>query len=390
MMGIESASIAASIATQSLDKTPKAVTTKSNTKKWSHGKNTTKPQHKDVSVPSYPVDTTAGYSKKHSKGKSAKKSQKKEASVPLSPVDTMTGHSKKHSKGKSAKKSQLKEASVPLSPADTTTKYSKKHSKKKNAAKSQKKKVASPATKENPGEDRESNATILVTVDGGSATKKSPISKSLAEKFNLIYLESGALYRTVAYVLLKHNLPPEAKNEQKIEDLLANIDWKVSTRNHQACFIIDGEFLSDKELRSDLLNATVASYSSQFESVHELCLKLAHRVVDYVAIEGCRGLIAEGRTCGTKAFPAADLKFWFIASDKAKIDFRRGEEKEMDDPLQRDIMDRNSPFAPLREPDDAIRVWTHHRSIEENIALTAAFIEQKLDEKNELAKLEER
>jgi cytidylate kinase len=229
------------------------------------------------------------------------------------------------------------------------------------------------------------DATILVTIDGGSATKKSPITNDLAKNFNLIYLESGALYRTISYVLIKHKLDPKPENTRKIEDFLKTVNWKVTVRNRYACFIVDGEILSDKELRSDQLNATVALYSSQFESVHNFCLKVARKVLDFVATDGFRGLIAEGRTCGTKTFPEADLKFWFNASAQAKIDFRLNEEKEVDDPLQRDTMDKASPFAPLKEPKYAIRIWTHNRSLADNIRLVSAFIEQKLDEKNELA-----
>ncbi|MDR2371958.1 MAG: (d)CMP kinase [Puniceicoccales bacterium] len=257
--------------------------------------------------------------------------------------------------------------------------------KQSNEAKAIKKSATSKKIKKNLRKKSRGNAIILITIDGGSAAKKSPITKSLAEKINLIYLESGALYRTVSYVLLKHKLDPKPENERKIEDFLKTVSWKVTVRNRHACFIIDGEILSDKELRSDQLNATVALYSSQFESVHNFCLKMARKVLDFVVIDGFRGLIAEGRTCGTKTFPEADLKFWFNASAQAKIDFRLNEEKEVDDPLRRDTLDKASSFAPLKEPKGAIHIWTHNRSLEDNIRLVSAFIEQKLDEKNELA-----
>ncbi|MDR2812873.1 MAG: (d)CMP kinase [Puniceicoccales bacterium] len=228
------------------------------------------------------------------------------------------------------------------------------------------------------------NEPILITIDGGSATKKSPIAKSLAEKFNLIYVESGAIYRTIAHVLLKHNLEPRPENKQKIEDFLKNVPWKVVIKNRYACFIVDNEILSDKELRSESLNATVALYASQFESVHDFGLKIARKALDYIRTDGFDGIIAEGRTCGTKTFPEADLKFWFSASAKAKIDFRLGEEKEVDDPLKRDELDKASPFAPLTEPEGAIHIWTHSRSLADNIHLISAFVEQKIDEKTNL------
>jgi cytidylate kinase len=229
---------------------------------------------------------------------------------------------------------------------------------------------------------------LVVTVDGGSAVGKSPITKDLSRKFNLIYVELGAIFRTVAFVLLKHGIDPKPENKQKIEDFLKTVSWKVTVRNRHACFIVDGEILSDKELRSDQLNATVALYSSQFESVHDFCLKVARTMLDFVKIDGFKGLIAEGRTCGTKIFPKADLKFWLEASKEAKINLRLNKEKEKDDPLQRDNLDKASPFAPLRKPEDAVRIWTHNRPLKGNIRLISAFIEQKFDEKDELAQSE--
>jgi cytidylate kinase len=241
---------------------------------------------------------------------------------------------------------------------------------------------------ESSAKQSEKNTKILVTIDGGSATKKSPIAKGLSEKFNLLYLETGAIYRTIAHVLAKHKLEAQEENKQKIEEFLKNVPWKISIKNRYACFIIDGEILSDRELRSEMLNATVAVYAHLFESIHNFCLKLARTTLDYIESEGLAGVVAEGRTCGTQCFPKADLKFWFNASPEAKIAFRSVEEKEIDDPLKRDILDKTNPFSPLKEPENAIRIWTNNRPIPENIQLTSAFVEQKRDEKNELFKLE--
>ncbi|MDR1907208.1 MAG: (d)CMP kinase, partial [Puniceicoccales bacterium] len=281
---------------------------------------------------------------------------------------------------------------VPVAPPSTSkaATENKKQSHKTEAPNAQRKNISPTRPKtasKNSRKKPEQKEKILITIDGGSATKKSPIAKSLSEKFDFIYLESGAIYRTVAYVLSKHKIDPKPENKQKIEDFLKNAPWKVTIKNRHACFIVDGEILSDKELRSDQLNATVALYSSQFESVQNFCSKIARKALDYVESEGFKGLIAEGRTCGTKTFPEADLKFWFNASAEAKIDFRLGEEKEVDDPLKRDALDKASIFAPLKEPKNAVRIWTYNRSLAENIRLVSALIEQKLDEKNELAKL---
>ncbi|MDR3317542.1 MAG: (d)CMP kinase [Puniceicoccales bacterium] len=283
----------------------------------------------------------------------------------------------------------VKQKAKPVKDSIKSERTMKSKNKKSNKATTPKAETGNKNSKTSALESKQSEK-ILVTIDGGSATKKSPVAKSISEKMNFIYFETGAIYRTVAYVLAKHRLKPKIENKYKIEEFLRNVSWKTCIKNRYACFIIDGEMLSDKELRSDELNATVAVYASLFESVHTFCYKVARATLPYIQSEDLAGLIAEGRTCGTQYFPEADLKFWFNASAAAKVAFRLNEEKEVDDPLKRDELDKNQLFFPLKEPGGAVRIWTHNRSLPENICLVSAFVEQKIDEKNELAKLKKK
>ncbi|MDR1457868.1 MAG: (d)CMP kinase [Puniceicoccales bacterium] len=226
-----------------------------------------------------------------------------------------------------------------------------------------------------------SDDKIIVTIDGGSATKKSPIARALAKKFNLVYVETGALYRTIAHVLIQAGIMPESKNESKVDEFLKDAKCECFLKNWKAKFSVNGVHLTSKELRAEDINANVAKYSSLFKSISDFCIKHIQEVVNLRKIQKFNGIVVEGRTCGTYIFPEADVKFWFLATDLAKIDFRLNVEKEIDNPVERDMLDFSRAFHPMVKPEHAIEVWTSSRSMEGNIALVSAFVEQKLDVK---------
>jgi cytidylate kinase len=226
------------------------------------------------------------------------------------------------------------------------------------------------------------SAKIIVTIDGGAATNKSPIASSLAKSFDLVYLEMGNLYRTIANVLTQRKLESQEENKQKIEEFLNNISWKTTVKKRQVCFVVDGEIFSDRELHSKSNNIIVSVYAYLFESIHHFCYKVARSILHHVEEENYSGLIAEGRTCGTLFFPEADLKFYLNMAHR-KQKFKPGNW------VQADTLDQARPFFPLKKEENAIPIWVHKRSSKDNSQILAAFIEQKLDEKNELAQLEE-
>lgn len=220
---------------------------------------------------------------------------------------------------------------------------------------------------------------MIITIDGGSATKKSPIARAIAKKFDLLYLETGAIYRTVTYALMKAGIGPEIGDKRRADKFLAKAKFKCFVQDGIVQFSINDIHLSAKEMRSKEINSNVAKYSSTFKSISDFCTKCALNILNLREFTEHKGLIAEGRTCGIMLFPDADLKFWFTAPESAKLDFRLNIEKEEDNPIERDDLDSKRAFYPMTKPEDAIVVWTSSRVMEANIALVAAFVEQKLD-----------
>lgn len=238
-----------------------------------------------------------------------------------------------------------------------------------------------PITRADDGNSDEVNVPIIITIDGGSATKKSPISQAIAERFNLVYFETGALYRTVVDALIRADIEPSADDEERVAEFLDNSKFEMYLEGRTVRFAINDVYLTPHDLRSKEINSKVAEYSSSLKSISDFCISRAREIADLREFSAFDGIIAEGRTCGVYVYPDADLKFWFYATDDAKLDFRLNVEKESDDPLRRDRLDFAREFYPMVCPENAILVWTSSRSIEDNINLVSAFVEQKIDQK---------
>jgi cytidylate kinase len=180
---------------------------------------------------------------------------------------------------------------------------------------------------------------------------------------------------------LRANIDSTSDNESEIIRFLTETKFECFVESNIVKFKINDVHLSPEELRSKEINANVARYASICPAVDDFCRKCALEVLNLKEFSEHNGIIAEGRTCGMYLFPDADIKFWFMAPDTANIDFRLNVEREADDPVERDRIDFTRTFYPIIKSKEAIEVWTSSRTIEENIDLVAAFIEQKLDVK---------
>ena len=228
--------------------------------------------------------------------------------------------------------------------------------------------------------EKKDDLLYIVTIDGGSATKKSPIARALLNQFNFLYLETGAIYRALTHFFLEKGLKPDVNNAEEAKKLLKEVKFTMYEEDSYIRFTFDDTELSEADLRSEKINANVALYASAFPSMHYFAIKLAHKVKEFAIDARYTGIVAEGRTCGTLYFPEADLKFWFQAPAKDKIAFRRDEEKQIDDPIKRDELDKKREFAAMKQPKDAIVVNTNERSLQENIELVSKYIEDLFDD----------
>ena len=206
---------------------------------------------------------------------------------------------------------------------------------------------------------------FIVAVDGPAGSGKGTITKIVGEKENLIYIDTGALYRCVTLSMVRENVKLE--DLEKIQEILDTIDIEFKKEDDQKKVYLNGEDVS-KEIRESAVNKFVSQVSHVVivrEAVTELSRKIAQG----------KQVIMEGRDIGTNVFPNADVKIYLDASpeERAKRRQKQNEEKGINIPFEeivenikfRDNNDKTSQVAPLKQAEDAIYIDSSDMTIEE-------------------------
>lgn len=211
------------------------------------------------------------------------------------------------------------------------------------------------------------NIKKIITIDGPSGAGKSSVSRLLAKKLGLVYLDTGAMYRAVA--LKVQRTGTDIKDGNVLKRLCANIDLAFDSDGDNPKIYMEGEDIS-AEIRSpemDMLSSTV----SAVKEVREAMTGLQRR------IGNAAGLVAEGRDMGTVVFPDSPHKFFITASPSIRAERRyneriaRGEnitrEYVKNELIKRDEQDSKRLIAPLQPAKDAIIIDTSNLDIDQVI-----------------------
>lgn len=217
--------------------------------------------------------------------------------------------------------------------------------------------------------------TINIAIDGPAGAGKSSIAKAVSAQLGYIYVDTGALYRTIALFVTENNIPDE-----EIEKNLDKADVSLK--------FIDGTqrvFLGDRDV-SQLIRtpeiSMAASRTSAIPAVRAHLLELQKKIARE------NNILMDGRDIGTVILPDADVKIFLTASaeERAKRRYRELSEKPdcpsyeeiLKDIIQRDYNDSHRETAPLKQAEDAVLVDTTGMNLEESSAEIIRIIREKI------------
>lgn len=201
---------------------------------------------------------------------------------------------------------------------------------------------------------------LVIAVDGPAGAGKSTIAKIVADKMNINYIDTGAMYRAITYKVLQSGI--DINNENEVIEIAKKSDIDFKDNN----IYLDGKILKE-EIRTPEVSHNVSNVA-QIKDVRHLMVDVQRNIGNKSSV------ILDGRDIGSYVFPNADYKFFLVASSKERGERRYKElikkgynttlEEVINDVIRRDEIDSNREFAPLVKANDAIEIDTTGKSID--------------------------
>lgn len=217
---------------------------------------------------------------------------------------------------------------------------------------------------------------INIAIDGPSGAGKSTISDILAKRLDYVHLDTGAMYRAVAYLGLKKGLKMD--EEDRVVDMIQNeMDLVL---NPDGTIICNGEDITHKIRTNEISMA--ASDVSKLKNVRKALVAMQQKIASK------KGYIVDGRDICEVVLPDAEVKVFLTASaeDRAKRRLLQNQEKGIDgdyetilaDILKRDYQDSHRENSPLHKTDDATAIDSSNLSIEEVVDIIMKLVNEKI------------
>ena len=213
--------------------------------------------------------------------------------------------------------------------------------------------------------------SLIIAIDGPAGSGKGTVTKMVAEKLNLVYIDTGATYRAITYLVLKNNID--------IDDSDGIVELAKTTSIY---FNEDGNvFINDLDITDKIRTKEVSSVVSKISSIVEL-RKIMVDLQRNMALN--KNVIMEGRDITTVVFPDADYKFYLDASVEERANRRYKQnnkhniEMSYDEVVEsiknRDYTDMNKKVGALKRTNDQIYIDTTNMSIEEVVDTIIKYI----------------
>ena len=219
-----------------------------------------------------------------------------------------------------------------------------------------------------------------VAIDGPSGAGKSSVARAAAQKLGFLYVDTGAIYRTVGLAALRRGI--DRKDEQAVAAILPELEIRMGYENGEQRMFLNGEDVSG-EIRLPEISMCASDVSAH-AAVRDFLMEMQRKL----ARENC--VIMDGRDIGTVVLPDAKLKIYLTASPEARAERRMKElqakgleqpfEEVLRDIIQRDEQDMNREVAPLRRAEDAVLVDTTEIDFDESFALLCRIIRERMEQ----------
>ena len=218
-----------------------------------------------------------------------------------------------------------------------------------------------------------------IAIDGPAGAGKSTIARKLAAELGYYYVDTGAIYRTVAYFLDLLGISPKDSDgvERYLDELTVQIAYDEEGKQHM---LMNGMDVTD-DIRS-LEIGQKASIVSTHALVRDMLLDMQRDVAKK------HNVIMDGRDIGTVVLPKATVKIYLTATAEVRAKRRTDEmlakgqkvtfEQTLKDIKQRDYQDMNRPIAPLKQAEDAVLVDTSEMDIPQVLAVIKAIVAKKV------------
>lgn len=219
--------------------------------------------------------------------------------------------------------------------------------------------------------------SFKIAIDGPAGAGKSTIAKLLAKRLNIVYVDTGAMYRAIGLFCLQKNI--DIEDEEKINDYIDDIEVEIIYDNGDQQVILNGRNVSD-DIRTEQVS-WAASTTCKYARVREKMVSLQRKLAEKTDV------VMDGRDIGSVVLPNAELKIFLTASPEVRAQRRYLEncekniscsyEEILENIKKRDLQDTTRQNSPLVQVEDAILLDSSDMTIDEVTAEIMKLVEER-------------